>query len=84
MARLLYPVVNECARVVEEGVALRASDVDVACILGYNWPSSTGGPMFWADSVGLDQVIAGLKATGEEPAALLIRTADAGGRLTDW
>ena len=47
VARLLYPVVNEGARVLEEGIALRASDIDVAAILGYNWPVYTGGPMFW-------------------------------------
>jgi len=81
VARLLYPVVNECARVVEEGVAVRASDVDVACVLGYNWPASTGGPLHWADSIGLGNVVEALVAMGEEPADLLRRAA-AGERLT--
>src|SRR5207237_1686354 len=49
--RLLCPVVNEAAKVLEEGVAIRASDIDVALILGYGWPVYTGGPMFWADTV---------------------------------
>src|SRR6185436_6940858 len=49
VARLLLPVINEGAKVLEEGIAIRASDIDVACILGYNWPVYTGGPMFWAD-----------------------------------
>jgi 3-hydroxyacyl-CoA dehydrogenase len=57
IARLLYPVVNEGARLLEEGVALRASDIDVAAILGYNWPVYTGGPMFWADTVGLPKIV---------------------------
>jgi len=71
VARLLYPVVNEGAKVIEEGIAIRASDIDVACILGYNWPVYTGGPMFWADTVGLSTIVAGLESMGIEPAALL-------------
>lgn len=82
VVRLLYPVVNECARVLEEGVALRASDIDVACILGYNWPLYTGGPMFWADTIGLDRVVAGLEGMGITPAALLRQKAQAGERFT--
>lgn len=61
IARLLYPVVNEGAKLLEEGVAIRASDIDVACILGYNWPAQTGGPMFWADTVGLPAIVAKLR-----------------------
>ncbi|MGK2911714.1 MAG: 3-hydroxyacyl-CoA dehydrogenase NAD-binding domain-containing protein, partial [Sphingobium sp.] len=45
LARLLYPVVNEGAKLLEEGIALRASDIDMAAILGYNWPVYMGGPM---------------------------------------
>ena len=66
----------------EEGVAIRASDIDVACILGYNWPVYTGGPMFWADTVGLPKVVEGLKAMGIEPAKLLAEKAAAGGSFT--
>jgi 3-hydroxyacyl-CoA dehydrogenase len=69
--RLLYPVVNECAKILDEGIAARASDIDVACILGYGWPVYTGGPMFWADAVGLGKVVEGLEAMGMEPAKLL-------------
>lgn len=83
VARLLYPVVNECARVVEEGIALRPSDVDVACMLGYNWPRFTGGPMFWADTVGLDRIVSGLEEMGETPASLLRRRAAEGDRLSE-
>lgn len=71
VSRLLYPVVNEGAKLLEEGIAIRASDIDVACILGYNWPVYTGGPMFWADTVGLSTIVAGLESMGIEPAALL-------------
>jgi 3-hydroxyacyl-CoA dehydrogenase len=82
VARLLYPVVNEGAKVLEEGVAIRASDIDVACILGYGWPVYTGGPMFWADTVGLPKVVDGLRAMGIEPAKLLTEKAANGGSLT--
>ncbi|GGZ17321.1 3-hydroxyacyl-CoA dehydrogenase NAD-binding domain-containing protein [Novosphingobium colocasiae] len=81
VAQLLYPVVNEGAKVLEEGIALRASDIDVAAILGYNWPIYTGGPMFWADTVGLSKIVEGLRAAGIEPAALLVRKAEAGEAL---
>ena len=82
VARLLYPVVNEGARVLAEGVALRASDIDVACILGYNWPVYTGGPLFWADTVGLQRIVDGLREAGIEPAPLLIEKAAAGQTFT--
>ena len=82
LGRLLYPVVNEGARILEEHIALRSSDIDVAAILGYNWPVFTGGPMFWANTVGLDVVVAGLRemeiAQGKAftPSPLLIRLAE--------
>ena len=82
VARLLYPVVNEGARVLEEGIAIRASDIDVACILGYGWPVYTGGPMFWADTVGLHKIVEGLRAMGMEPAKLLVEKASSGGSFT--
>ena len=82
VARLLYPVVNECAKVLEEGIAIRASDIDVACILGYNWPVYTGGPMFWADTVGLEKIVTGLVSMGIEPAALLRSKAAEGAHFT--
>ncbi|WP_312815478.1 3-hydroxyacyl-CoA dehydrogenase NAD-binding domain-containing protein [Brevundimonas sp.] len=82
VAALLYPVVNEAAKVLEEGIALRASDIDVACILGYNWPVYTGGPMFWADTVGLTKIVDGLKAMGIEPAKLLLEKAQSGASFT--
>ena len=59
--RTLYSMVNEGAKILEEGMAQRASDVDVVWIYGYGWPVYRGGPMFWADTEGLDKIVAGLK-----------------------
>lgn len=85
LERLLYPVVNEGAKVLEEGIALRASDIDVALITGYGWPVWTGGPMFWADTIGLPAIVAALDATigAEAVSPLLRKLAAQGGRLTD-
>jgi 3-hydroxyacyl-CoA dehydrogenase len=60
--RLLLPVVNEGARILAEGIALRASDIDVAAVLGYGWPADRGGPMFWAAQRGLPDVVERLRA----------------------
>jgi len=59
--RTLYTMVNEGAKILEEGMAQRASDIDVVWIYGYGWPVYRGGPMFWADTEGLDKIVAGLK-----------------------
>lgn len=59
--RLLYPMINEGALILEEGMAQRASDIDIVWLNGYGWPVYTGGPMFWADTIGLDAVVAGLR-----------------------
>ncbi|HXG98968.1 MAG TPA: 3-hydroxyacyl-CoA dehydrogenase NAD-binding domain-containing protein [Sphingomicrobium sp.] len=59
--RTLYTMVNEGAKILEEGMAQRASDVDVVWIYGYGWPVYRGGPMHWADGEGLDKIVAGLK-----------------------
>lgn len=60
VARTLYTMVNEGAHILEEGIAQRASDIDVVWLYGYGWPRHTGGPLFWADQVGLDKVVEGL------------------------
>ncbi len=62
--RTLYTMVNEGALILEEGMAQRASDVDVVWIYGYGWPVYRGGPMFWAKSEGYDKVAAGLEKHG--------------------
>ncbi|GAA5054658.1 3-hydroxyacyl-CoA dehydrogenase NAD-binding domain-containing protein [Erythrobacter westpacificensis] len=69
--RLLYPMVNEGALILEEGVSQRASDIDTVWVNGYGWPPHTGGPMFWADTIGLDSVLAGLEKHGMEVSQLL-------------
>ena len=63
--RTLYTMVNEGAKILEEGIAQRASDIDVVWVYGYGWPVYRGGPMYWADSVGLDKIVAGLKRQEE-------------------
>lgn len=89
IAQLLYPVVNEGARILDEGVAIRASDIDIACIKGYNWPVYRGGPMFWADTVGLDKIVSKLDALATEygdaftPSPFLVKLAKDGKRLSD-
>src|SRR5947208_7650142 len=63
--RTLYTIVNEGAKILEEGIAQRASDIDVVWVYGYGWPVYRGGPMFWADTVGLDNIGEGLKREAE-------------------
>ena len=76
--RLLYPMVSEGALILEEGISQRASDIDTVWLNGYGWPAWTGGPMFWADHIGLDTVAAGLEKYGLPVAPLLARKAAAG------
>ncbi len=59
--RTLYTMVNEGAKILEEGMAQRASDIDVVWVYGYGWPVYRGGPMAWADTVGLGKIVEGLK-----------------------
>lgn len=79
--RTLYPMVNEGALILQEGMAQRASDIDVVWIYGYGWPVYRGGPMFWADTVGLKTIVAGLEKHGFEVAKLLKDKAEAGQRF---
>jgi 3-hydroxyacyl-CoA dehydrogenase len=59
--RTLYTMVNEGAKILEEGIAQRASDMDVVWVYGYGWPVWRGGPMYWADHEGLPKIVEGLK-----------------------
>ena len=77
--RLLYPMVSEGALILEEGIAQRASDIDLVWLNGYGWPVWTGGIMFWADHEGLGKIVDGLKAHGLPVAGLLERLAGDGG-----
>jgi 3-hydroxyacyl-CoA dehydrogenase len=80
--RTLYPMVNEGALILEEGIAQRASDIDVVWIYGYGWPVYRGGPMFWADIEGADKIVAGLEKHGFEVAKLLKEKAEKKERFT--
>jgi 3-hydroxyacyl-CoA dehydrogenase len=59
--RLVYALVNEGAKILEEGIALRASDIDMVYLTGYGFPLYRGGPMFYADTVGLPKVLAAIE-----------------------
>ncbi|MEH3120809.1 MAG: 3-hydroxyacyl-CoA dehydrogenase NAD-binding domain-containing protein [Sphingomonas phyllosphaerae] len=76
VARTLYTMVNEGALILEEGMAQRASDIDVVWVYGYGWPVYRGGPMFWAQSEGADKVVAGLERYGF-PVAKGLKTGEA-------
>ncbi|HEX2565644.1 MAG TPA: 3-hydroxyacyl-CoA dehydrogenase NAD-binding domain-containing protein [Burkholderiales bacterium] len=83
--RCIYALVNEGARILEEGIALRASDIDMVYLTGYGFPPYRGGPMFYADSVGLDKVLAaiegfqkGYQGAQWKPAPLLVKLAKEG------
>ncbi len=86
----MYPMVNEGAKILEEGIAARSSDIDVVWVNGYNWPNFTGGPMHWAEGVGLSRIVEALETfaaeTGDEslkPAPLLRRLAEGSGSFAD-
>ncbi len=83
--RLVYALVNEGALILEEGIALRASDIDMVYLTGYGFPLFRGGPMFYADTVGLPNVLAsieqlarGYRGEAWTPAPLLVRLAAEG------
>jgi 3-hydroxyacyl-CoA dehydrogenase len=85
VAQLMDPMVNEGARILKEGIAARPGDIDIVWLNGYNWPAWRGGPMHWADSVGLDVIVKRLEAQAAEsgdaslePSPLLRRLAAEG------
>jgi 3-hydroxyacyl-CoA dehydrogenase len=88
--RCLYALVNEGARILEEGFALRSVDIDIIYVTGYGFPAYRGGPMWYADSVGLKNVYDRLcefnRQHGElwEPAPLLKHLAETGGKFADY
>ncbi|RDJ20782.1 3-hydroxyacyl-CoA dehydrogenase [Bosea caraganae] len=90
VARLMDPMVNEGAGILEEGIAARPGDIDTVWLNGYNWPAWRGGPMHWADTVGLDVIVKRLEAQAAEsgdatlqPAPLLRRLAAEGKGFAD-
>ncbi len=91
VARLLYPMINEGARILAEGIAERASDIDVIWVYGYGFPAYRGGPMFYADLVGLGTISDRLEQSatrfGDDtlrPAPVLARLAKDGKRFSDF
>src|SRR5690606_19283670 len=89
VARTIYALVNEAARIVKDGIAQRPSDIDVVYVAGYGFPMFRGGPMFYADTVGLPKVLETIRRFhaehGEywEPAPLLVELAESGGRFSE-
>lgn len=89
--RMLYPMVNEGAKILEEGIAARASDIDIVWTNGYGFPVGKGGPMFWADLEGLPKIVERLAHwhghSGRDvfrPSALLTRLAAEGRPLSTF
>ena len=91
LERCLYPLLNEGLRILEEGVAQRAGDVDVVWCAGYGFPRYRGGPMFYADTIGLPVLLAGMEKYRTmfgpmhwEPAPLLVKLVREGKTLAEW
>jgi 3-hydroxyacyl-CoA dehydrogenase len=80
--RAVLALVDEGAKILEEGIAQRASDIDLVYLLGYGFPAFRGGPMFHADTIGLYHVARALRRRGLEPAPLLARLAAEGKTFT--
>jgi 3-hydroxyacyl-CoA dehydrogenase len=91
LERLVYPMINEGAKILEERMALRASDIDVIWVYGYGWPIYRGGPMHYADGIGLKKIAERLSEYAQRfnepalrPAALLQQLAHEGRGFADW
>lgn len=86
--RIMYALVNRAAWLLETGVALKATDIDAVYVTGYGFPRAKGGPLYWADSVGLPTVLDGVERLHAEhgvwwePAPLLTKLARSGGTFT--
>ena len=87
--RCIYPMINEGAKILEEGKAIRSSDIDIVWINGYGWPVYRGGPMHYGDAIGLDKVLAKMKefqaTMGDafKPAPLLEKLVAEGKKFSD-
>jgi 3-hydroxyacyl-CoA dehydrogenase len=89
--RCLYPLLNEGLRILQEGVALRAADIDVVWTSGYGFPRYRGGPMFYADTIGLPALLAGMHKYRDmfgpmhwQPAPLLVQLVEQGRTIAQW
>jgi 3-hydroxyacyl-CoA dehydrogenase len=91
LERLIYPMINEGARILDEGIAQRPGDIDVVWVYGYGFPVWRGGPMYWADRVGLrairdrlTKLAADSRDKRHEPSVLLTKLADADATFAEW
>jgi 3-hydroxyacyl-CoA dehydrogenase len=90
LERCIYPMINEGAKILQEGKAIRASDVDVVWVNGYGWPVYRGGPMYYGDQIGPEKVLAKMKefqaTMGDDfkPAALLETLVAEGKKFADF
>ena len=91
LERCLYPLLNEGIRILEEGIAVRASDIDVVWAAGYGFPRYRGGPLFHADTIGLKMLLDGIMKYRAlfgpmhwEPAPLLVKLVNEGRSLAQW
>jgi 3-hydroxyacyl-CoA dehydrogenase len=91
LERCLYPLLNEGLRILEEGIAMRASDVDVVWAAGYGFPRYRGGPLFYAETIGLDTLLVGMLKYRDlfgpmhwQPAALLEELVKTDQSIADW
>jgi 3-hydroxyacyl-CoA dehydrogenase len=91
LERCLYPLLNEGFRILGEGVALRASDIDVVWTSGYGFPRYRGGPMFYAETIGLRTLLEGMRKYQAifgpmhwEPALLLVQLVERGLSIAEW
>ena len=82
--RPVYGLVNVGAELLRTGIALRPGDIDIVYIYGYGFPPHHGGPMWYADEVGIGNVVADIKAFGWEPSPVLTELAQSGGKLSDY
>ena len=89
--RCLYPMINEGFKILDEGIVLRAADIDVVWTSGYGFPRYRGGPMHYAETIGLKKVLAGIEKYRDrfgpmhwEPARLLVELANRGRSIADW
>ena len=88
--RLLFASVNEAAKILDEGIAYRPSDVDVMWVGGFNFPRYRGGLMYWADSIGVQEIYKQIRIWEQRygkrwaPSRLLRQLAEAGGSFGEW
>ena len=91
LERCLYPLLNEGIRILDEGIAVRASDIDVVWAAGYGFPRYRGGPLFYADTIGLKTLLDGMLKYRAlfgpmhwEPAPLLVKLVEQGKSIAQW